>query len=109
MIPHIHDPLLIFDHEPIETRLPFRYNNNTSNKEAHTMPEMKKSDFGRSVPTNYAEILQFINNAILHHEETVFWDNDPDGADRWEEDLIRKYLAGDRSGILKGAPEPKYK
>ena len=72
------------------------------------MPEMKQSDFGSRVPSNSAEILQFINNIILHHEETVFWDNAPDDAEAWETDLIHRYLSGDRTGNLAGAPEPIY-
>lgn len=72
------------------------------------MPEMTRSDFGKNVPKNHAEILQYINNVILHHEESVFWDNDPDGAEHWESELIARYLAGDRTGDLINAPEPIY-
>lgn len=72
------------------------------------MPEMTRSDFGGKIPKNADEILQFINNAILHHEESVFWNNDPNGTDRWESELIARYLSGDRSDDLAGAPEPKY-
>ena len=42
------------------------------------MPEMKKADFGKKVPTNYSEIMQFINSIILCQEETNFWENKPD-------------------------------
>lgn len=73
------------------------------------MPEMTRSDFGHKVPKNAPEILQFINDIILHHEESVFWDEDPAGAEQWESDLIARYLSGDRSGNLKGAPDPIYK
>lgn len=73
------------------------------------MPEMKKADFGKKVPANYSEIMQFINSIILCQEETDFWDNKPDDLDQWEKDLIARYLSGDRSGNLQGAPEPIYK
>lgn len=73
------------------------------------MPEMKKSDFGKKVPANSTEIMQFINNIILHHEESIFWDDDPNGAEQWESNLITRYLSGDRSGNLHGAPDPIWK
>lgn len=73
------------------------------------MPEMNRSDFGDKLPANYTEILQFINNIILRHEESVFWDNKPDDTDRWETDLINRYLSGNRSGNLVGAPDPIWK
>jgi hypothetical protein len=73
------------------------------------MPEMTRSDFGPNVPKNAAEILQFINNIILHHEESVFWNDDPIMTDQWESDLITRYLSGDRSDNLTGAPDPIYK
>ena len=41
------------------------------------MPEMTRSDFGKRVPKNADEIIQYINNAILYYEETQFWDNNP--------------------------------
>ena len=72
------------------------------------MPNMTREDFGRNVPTNAAEILQFMNDTILYHEESMFWTNDPAKTDQFEQDLIRRYLAGDRSGYLKGAPDPIY-
>jgi len=72
------------------------------------MPEMTRADFGKKVPKNYAAILQYINNKILYHEESVFWNNDPDGTDQWESDLIARYLAGDRTGELINAPDPIY-
>lgn len=73
------------------------------------MPEMTRSDFGSRVPVNNAEIMQYINNIILYHEETVFWDAEPANTDQWEKDLITRYLSGDRSGNLSGAPDPVYK
>ena len=109
LAPYWDEMLVIFDHEPIATRLSFRYNTNTELKGEHTMPEMTRSDFGKKVPVNASEIMQFINNAILYQEESVFWSADPADTDRWESDLIRNYLAGDRSGPLQGAPEPIYK
>lgn len=72
------------------------------------MPEMTRSDFGKREPKNAAEILQFINNLILYHEECEFWTADPDDTDSWEQDLIARYLSGDRSGNLTGAPDPIY-
>lgn len=72
------------------------------------MPEMTRSDFGKHVPKNADEILQFVNNLILYHEESVFWDADPADTDKWEENLIKRYLSGDRSGPLESAPDPKY-
>ena len=72
------------------------------------MPQMTRSDFGTRCPTNHAEILQFINNLILYHEECEFWTADPNDTDRWEQDLIARYLSGDRSGNLNGAPDPIY-
>lgn len=72
------------------------------------MPNMTRSDFGDRTPRNAAEILQFINNLIVYHEECVFWSDDPDGTEAWEQDLIDRYLAGDRSGNLAGAPDPIY-
>lgn len=72
------------------------------------MPEMTRSDFGHHVPKNANVILQFINNLILCHEETVFWENDPDAAEQWESNLIARYLSGDRSGNLEGAPDPVF-
>ena len=72
------------------------------------MPEMTRSDFGHRVPKNADDILQFINNLILCHEETVFWENDPDAAEQWESNLIARYLSGDRSGNLEGAPDPVF-
>lgn len=72
------------------------------------MPQMTYDDFGRSVPKNAGEIMQFINNLILYQEESVFWNADPLDTDAWEQDLIARYLTGDRSGNLKGAPDPIY-
>ena len=72
------------------------------------MPEMTRSDFGKRVPKNADEIIQYINNAILYYEETQFWDNNPSETDQWETDLIQRYLSGDRSGNLASAPEPRY-
>ena len=72
------------------------------------MPSMKATDFGPSVPKNADEILQFINNLILYHEECDFWIADQDDTDKWEQDLITRYLSGDRSGNLSGAPDPIY-
>lgn len=72
------------------------------------MPSMNREDFGQSVPKNADEILQFINNLILYQEESVFWNSDPAATDSWEQDLINRYLSGDRSGNLSGAPEPIY-
>ena len=72
------------------------------------MPSMEKSDFGKSVPKNADEILQFVNNLILYHEECEFWNADPDATDAWERDLITRYLSGDRSGNLTGAPDPVF-
>ena len=72
------------------------------------MPSMNTSDFGTSVPQNADEILQFINNLILYHEECEFWIADPDDTDRWEHDLIDRYLSCDLSGNLNGAPDPIY-
>lgn len=72
------------------------------------MPSMNKEDFGPSVPKNADEILQFINDLILYHEECEFWIADPNDTDTWEQDLITRYLSGDRSGNLTGAPDPIY-
>jgi len=72
------------------------------------MPSMETSDFGTSVPKNAAEIMQFINDLILYHEECEFWIADPGTTDSWEQDLISRYLSGDRSGNLRGAPDPIY-
>lgn len=72
------------------------------------MSSMKATDFGPSVPKNADEILQFINNLILYHEECEFWTADPNDTDKWEQDLITRYLSGDRSGNLSGAPDPIY-
>lgn len=72
------------------------------------MPEMTRSDFSRPVPANADAILQFINNLILCHEETVFWENNPDATEQWESNLIARYLSGDRSGNLEGAPDPVF-
>ena len=72
------------------------------------MPSMNTSDFGHSVPKNADEILQFINDLILYHEESEFWNADPADTETWEQDLIRRYLSGDRSGNLTGAPDPIY-
>ena len=72
------------------------------------MPSMTLSDFGDRVPSNADDILQHINDLILYHEESVFWNSDHDGTDRWEEDLIKRCLSGDRSGDLSGVPDPIY-
>lgn len=72
------------------------------------MPSMIPSDFGPSVPKNADEIMQFINDLILYHEESEFWNADPNDTDTWEHNLISRYLAGDRTGNLQGAPEPIY-
>ena len=72
------------------------------------MPSMNTSDFGTSVPKNADEILQFINNLIVYHEECEFWIADPADTDAWEQNLITRYLSGDRSGNLAGAPDPIY-
>ena len=72
------------------------------------MPSMETSDFGPAVPKNAAEILQFINNLILYHEECVFWTDNPNDTESWEQALIARYLSGDRSGNLAGAPDPIY-
>lgn len=72
------------------------------------MPQMTRSDFGDRCPVNCNEILQFINNLVLYHEECVFWTDDPDATEKWEQDLIDRYLSGDRSGCLHGAPDPIY-
>ena len=69
---------------------------------------MNRSDFGQSVPKNAEEIMQFINDLILYHEECEFWIAKPEDTDRWEQDLIARYLSGDRSGNLAGAPDPIY-
>jgi hypothetical protein len=69
---------------------------------------MTRSDFGDKCPTNHQEILQFVNNLILYQEECVFWTADPDSTDSWELDLIARYLSGDRTGNLRGAPDPIY-
>lgn len=72
------------------------------------MPSMKTNDFGPDVPKNADEILQFVNNLILYHEECEFWISDPNNTDSWEKDLIARYLSGDRTGNLNGAPDPIY-
>lgn len=72
------------------------------------MPSMNREDFGPSFPKNADEILQFINDLILYHEECEFWNADPQDTDTWEQDLITRYLSGDRSGNLTGAPDPIY-
>ena len=72
------------------------------------MPSMNRADFGSTIPKNADEILQFINNLILYQEESVFWNADPGDTDSWEQDLITRYLSGDRSGNLTGAPDPIY-
>lgn len=72
------------------------------------MPQMETNDFKGNLPRNYLDILNFINNLILYHEECVFWDDNPEATDNWERDLIDRYLAGDRSGDLANAPDPIY-
>lgn len=72
------------------------------------MPLMNNTYFGSSVPKNADEIMQFINDLILYHEESEFWNADPSDTENWEQDLIRRYLSGDRSGNLIGAPDPIY-
>lgn len=72
------------------------------------MPSMNREDFGPSVPKNADEIIQFINDLILYREECEFWIADPNDTDTWEQDLITRYLSGDRSGNLTGAPDPIY-
>ena len=72
------------------------------------MPSMRTNDFGPDVPKNADEILQFINNLILYHEECEFWIADPVDTDTWEQNLIARYLSGDRTGNLNGAPDPIY-
>lgn len=72
------------------------------------MPSMNREDFGPSAPKNADEILQFINDLILYHEECEFWIADPNDTDTWEQNLITRYLSGDRSGNLTGAPDPIY-
>ena len=72
------------------------------------MPSMNREDFGQIVPKNADEILQFINDLILYQEESVFWNADHSDTDTWELDLIQRYLSGDRSGNLTGAPDPIY-
>lgn len=72
------------------------------------MPSMNTSDFGQTVPKNADDIMQFVNNLILYHEECEFWTANPEDTDSWEQDLIARYLSGDRSGNLSGAPDPIY-
>ena len=72
------------------------------------MPDMKISDLGDPVPKNAGKIVQYINNAILYHEESVFWDDNPEATERWEREIIERYLSGDRSGDLADAPDPIY-
>ena len=69
---------------------------------------MTLSDFGDQVPANAADILQRMNNQILYHTESCFWTSTPAQLSEYESDLIRRYLAGDRSGDLKGMPDPIY-
>ena len=72
------------------------------------MPNMTREDFGSNVPTNADDIIQHVNNLILYHEECVFWSDDHAGTDRWETDLIRRCVSGDRSGDLSAVPLPIY-
>lgn len=72
------------------------------------MPNMTREDFGSNVPTNADNIIQAVNNLILYHEESVFWNADPGATDSWETDLIRRCVSGDRSGELSGVPYPTY-
>ena len=72
------------------------------------MPSMNISDFGQHVPKNAAEILQYVNDLILYHEECVFWDNKHEDTEQWEQDLIYRCVTGDRSGDLAGTPDPIY-
>ena len=72
------------------------------------MPNMTRDDFGSHVPANADDIIQHVNNRILYHEECVFWDDQPDKTDQWEQDLIKRCVAGDRSGELSNVPSPIY-
>ena len=72
------------------------------------MPNMAREDFGNHVPTNANDIIQHVNNLILYHEESVFWSASDAETDKWERNLINRYLSGDRTGELQGAPDPIY-
>lgn len=72
------------------------------------MPNMTREDFGSNVPTNADDIIQAVNNLILYHEESVFWSASDAETDEWERNLINRYLSGDRTGELQGAPDPIY-
>ena len=72
------------------------------------MPNMTREDFGSNVPTNADDIIQHVNNLILYHEESVFWSASDAETDEWERNLINRYLSGDRTGELQGAPDPIY-
>ena len=72
------------------------------------MPNMTREDFGDHVPTNADDIIQHVNNLILYHEESVFWNADPSETDAWATDLIRRCVTVDRSGELSGVPYPTY-
>ena len=72
------------------------------------MPNMTATDFGDRIPSNADEILSRINNQILFHAESTFWSSSPEDQTEYESDLIRRYLAGDRSGDLSGMPDPIY-
>ena len=73
-----------------------------------SMPRMEQSDFKGTLPSNYLDLLNFINNLILYHEESVFWSASDAETDEWERNLINRYLSGDRTGELQGAPDPIY-
>ena len=72
------------------------------------MPNMTAADFGDRIPSNADEILSRINNQILFHAESTFWSSSHEQQEQYESDLIRRYLAGDRSGDLAGMPDPIY-
>ena len=72
------------------------------------MPLMTPENFGNRRPKNDFIIMQLVNDLILYHEECVFWNNQPDKTDQWEQDLIKRCVAGDRSGDLSNVPPPIY-
>lgn len=72
------------------------------------MPNMTIKDFGNNPPKNADDIIQAVNNLILHHEESVFWSGNHAKTDQWEQELIYCCVRGDRTEPLQNVPWPEY-
>lgn len=72
------------------------------------MPTMTAADFGDRIPSNADEIISKVNNYILFHAESTFWSSSVEKQTQYETDLIRRCVAGDRTGNLSGVPDPIY-